>query len=184
MGQNTHRPCGQPRGELITPMTFTPEMLRTFFKRRLGPNLSFIWGDKALRISELRGIQLSSCSLQNSNFNLLRLAGSVAPTSITREASSDRSEASMGDSNGAPNFRPAPPRNLVAHSKQKVLSSPKLVACQLPRKCRGCCFREGLCYHNSPLENFHETRSPLRELCSCGCRHQSSCHGIPHHSLA
>jgi len=93
-GQKTQRPCGQPRGELITPITFTPEILRTFFSLRLGAIESLVFAGSTLRMSELRGIQLSWCFRQNSNFNLFRVIGSNAPSWQTWEASSDNSEVS------------------------------------------------------------------------------------------
>ena len=95
-GQKMQRPCGQPRGELITPMTFTPEMLRTFLSRKVGAIDSLTPVGRTLRISEFLGIQLSWCFRQNSSFNLLMPSGSVTPSSQICEASSERSEASVG----------------------------------------------------------------------------------------
>ena len=88
----------------MTPITFTPEMLRTFLIRSLGASFSLTSGARTFRISELRGIQRRWCSLQNSSFMRLRLSASTGLVSIIREASSESNDVSSSASSCAPNI--------------------------------------------------------------------------------
>ena len=66
-------------------------MLRTLLSWSLGASLVLSGSGRMLRISEFFGIQLSSCSLQNSSLRRFSVSSFNIPSSVTLDASSVRS---------------------------------------------------------------------------------------------
>ena len=153
MGQKTHRPCGQPRGELITPITFTPETLRTLLICSCSEKRVFTSGGSALRISELRGIQSNPCFRQKSSLTRLRHSWSLTPSSTTRAASSV-SECSRETHSLWAHIREAPTSQECGYSRARLV-----IACSRLHICRVCYCREGLRFHSWRSESYRDTRS-------------------------